>query len=304
MSKIIIGTRGSELALWQANKVAEELKSAATEYDIDIRIIKTQGDRDQNSSLTEIGGQGIFTKQIEEALLQGDIHIAVHSLKDLPSTMPEELRLAAVLKRGAVNDVLISNNGYSIDSLPEKAVIGSGSIRRRALLLSFRPDIIFSDLRGNIHTRLEKVKTENLDAIMMAEAALRRLEINSCNFVVLDNHMFIPSVGQGAIGIQMRAEDRWLYNSLMLINHADTYLCVLAERSFLKTLDSGCQFPLGAHATAEDRTMIINGFVSSPDGKKKLTETISGIKSEGEKLGHLLAQKLINKGAMELINYE
>lgn len=302
MNKIIIGSRGSLLALWQAEEVAKRLRQIIPGYDITIKKIKTEGDRDQNSSLTKIGGQGVFTKQIERSLIREEIDIAVHSLKDLPSEMPEELILAAVPERGQVCDVLISTKGYSLMDLPANALIGSGSIRRRALLHSLRPDLRLSDLRGNIHTRLEKLTSQNMDAIIMAGAAVERLGIKSCKYTLLERETFIPAVGQGAIGIQTRRDHSFLNEQLSRVNHTNTFLCVSAERAFLKSLDSGCQFPVGATAFVENNQMNILGFVSSINGKVLLNEKIKGDKSEAEQLGTLLAEQLIEKGALELLN--
>ena len=304
MNTITIGTRGSKLALWQAEEVARSIRTVSPDYNIKIEIIRTEGDRDQHSSLTKIGGQGIFTKQIEESLLLKKIDIAVHSLKDLPSVMPDDLTLSAVLKRGDVRDILISKAGYTWNNLPLNAKIGSGSIRRRALLKSVRPDINCHDLRGNIETRLKKLDTENLDAIIMAKAAIERLEIKHVNYTELDEKIFIPAVGQGTVGLQIRKDSEDLNKLLEKINHKDTFCCVQSERAFLRELDSGCQYPLGAYATIIDHQVYISGFVSNFNGQKIIRENSITEKKNYINAGTDLARKLIKLGALDLLNDE
>ena len=264
-------------------------------------IIKTQGDRDQKSSLTRIGGQGLFTKTIEEALLQNQIDIAVHSLKDLPSAMSEGLMLAAIPQRGPVQDVLITRSGQKLNELPEGAKIATGSIRRRCQLLQIRPDLQMADLRGNIDTRLRKLHEQNLDGIIMALAAIRRLQITDIQYQIFDVDEMIPAIGQGAIGIQIRTQDENLKERLQKLNHLPTYFSVLAERSLLKTLDTGCQFPVGGLGQVTNGRLELVGFVGSTDGKHLIKTRVQGNMEQAEKLGVELANKLIEKGAEKIL---
>ncbi len=303
VKKIVrIGTRGSSLALWQAILIENLLKDKFPEIALERIIITTEGDRDQNSSLTQIGGQGIFTKAIEAALLDKRIDIAVHSLKDLPSDMSYGLALAAVPERGPVEDVLITPDGLSYDQLTSGAKIASGSIRRRSQLLRLRPDVNFTDLRGNIDTRLKKLNTQNLDGIIMARAALKRLQIEGVKYSVFSVDEMIPSVGQGAVGVQIRSDSTQLKSILSKINHKPTYQAVTAERAFLHQLDSGCQFPVGAYARIEEKKCILRGFVGSEDGKEIIIQTLCGEAGQAEDLGRKLARKFIEKGALEILN--
>ncbi len=298
---IRIGTRGSALALWQADFVQSRLEQCHPEYRFERKIIKTEGDRDQKSSLTKIGGQGVFTKAIEDALLAGDIDIAVHSLKDLPSAMTPGLELTAVPERGPVADVLITRNGQNLQQLAEHAVIATGSIRRRCQLLRLRPDISLTDLRGNIDTRLKKLKDGRYDAIIMAHAALHRLQLNDVPYHVFSPDEMIPAVGQGAVGVQLREQNDALRHLVRAINDAPTEAAVVAERAFLKRLDSGCQFPVGAHAELKDDHLHLRGFVSNDDGGRWLYAETEGPKEEAALLGERLGEDLIQKGARDIL---
>jgi hydroxymethylbilane synthase len=248
MQKIRIGTRGSRLALWQADYIEHLLRQSNNDIELERIIIKTEGDRDQSSSLTQIGGQGVFTKAIEEALLENRIDVAVHSLKDLPSAMPEGLFLAAVPERGPVEDVLVTKDGLSLNELGEGASVATGSIRRCSQLLHLRPDLDIQDLRGNIETRLNKLYQQNLDGIIMARAAIYRLELDHVKYYSFSTDEMVPGVGQGAVGVQTRADDLATNEVVRLISHQETFDAVTAERAFLNELDSGCQFPVGAYA--------------------------------------------------------
>jgi len=301
MNKIRIGTRGSVLALWQAQLIENELQKHYPNLKLERIIIKTKGDRDQKSSLTRIGGQGLFTKTIEEALLKNQIDLAVHSLKDLPSTMAEGLMLAVVPKRGPVEDVLVTPKGKKLNELPSGARIATGSIRRRCQLLQMRPDLQIEDLRGNIDTRLKKLHDLNLDGIIMALAAIRRLQISDIKFQVFDTCEMIPAIGQGAIGVQIRAEDQELFEKLQALNHRPSYLAALAERSLLRTLDTGCQFPVGGLAQVEDGQLTLSGFVGSSDGRQLVKDKVSGLAEQAEQLGVELAKKLLDRGAEQIL---
>ena len=301
MQKIRIGTRGSRLALWQADYIESLLRQTNQDINLERIIIKTEGDRDQNSSLTQIGGQGVFTKAIENALLENRIDVAVHSLKDLPSTMSEGLYLAAVPERGPVEDALVTNDGISLNELKENASVGTGSIRRCSQLLNLRPNLNIKDLRGNIDTRLNKLQEHNLDGIIMAHAALVRLELNHVRYYCFNTDEMVPGVGQGAVGVQTRSNDEEINQIVKLISHQPTFDAVTAERAFLNELDSGCQFPVGAYAQVEEDKIRMTGFVGSDDGEEVYREKIEGSVANAEKLGRQLAQSFIKQGAQELL---
>jgi hydroxymethylbilane synthase len=302
MGTIRVGTRGSNLALWQAKFVRETLEKHHPGIRFEQVIIKTEGDLDQKSSLSQIGGQGIFTKEIEKALLNNTIDIAVHSLKDLPSKMPEGLILGAVPERGYVEDVLITDKGLTLEQIPRNAKVATGSIRRKSQLLNLRPDLIISDLRGNIDTRLRKLRENNIDAIIMAKAAIIRLELDQVLYHEFNTNEMIPAVGQGAIGIQVRKEDSVVQDIARTLNHQDTFRAVIAERELLATLDSGCQFPVGAYAYVSGDRLDINGFVGSEDGKNILHEKMRSEIQEAKNAGRTLAEKLLDRGAKSLLD--
>jgi hydroxymethylbilane synthase len=302
MGTIRVGTRGSNLALWQATFVRETLEKIHPGVRFEQVIIKTEGDLDQKSSLSQIGGQGIFTKEIEKALLNNTIDIAVHSLKDLPSKMPQGLILGAVPERGFVEDVLITEDGLTLDQIPRNAKVATGSIRRKSQLLNLRPDLIISDLRGNIDTRLRKLKEQDIDAIIMAKAAILRLELDQVRYYEFNTDEMIPAVGQGAIGIQIRKEDKVVQDIIQALNHQNTYYAVSAERALLATLDSGCQFPVGAFARVSGDNLDISGFVASEDGTNILLEKMRSEVQDAEYAGKTLAEKLLDRGAKSLLD--
>jgi hydroxymethylbilane synthase len=278
------------------------MKAESPGTHVEIIIIKTEGDSNQSASLTQIGGLGVFTKAIEDELLGEKVDVAVHSLKDLPSHMTESLVLGCVPVRGPVEDVLVSDDGSSLADLPQGAQVATGSIRRRSQLLSRRPDLSMKDLRGNIDTRLRKFRDEGLDAIVMAKAALVRLELDQVSYCTLSTDEMIPAVGQGAIGVQLRKNDFRVRNIVKRFDHPVTHKAVLAERSFLYRLDSGCQFPVGAHAKIEDGSIVISGFVGSEDGKTSLVEIHQGEMDKAEEVGIELAEKFIALGAMDVLD--
>lgn len=297
-----IGTRGSQLARWQADFVQGSLEKIYPDHRFEQVIIKTEGDQDQHSSLKVIGGQGVFTKAIELALLREEIDIAVHSLKDLPSEMDAELVLGAVPERGPVEDVLVSRQGTSLSEMPKNAKIATGSIRRQSQILEKRPDIRIADLRGNIQTRLKKLDDQGLDAIVMARAALFRLKIEDIPYHTFSTEEIIPAVGQGAVGIQIRKKDQRTATLVAALNHAETWMAVTAERALLFTLDSGCQFPVGAYGKVLGGILEITGFVGLEDGTRVLKEKLQTEAEKAEEAGRILAEKLIGRGALELLN--
>jgi hydroxymethylbilane synthase len=304
IKKIRIGTRSSPLALWQADFIKKKIERHFPDIQLPIVYIKTQGDRDQISSLTKVGGQGIFTKKIEQSLIDKKIDIAVHSLKDLPTEMPNSLALTAIPERGSVFDVFIGLKESGFNQLRQGATIACGSIRRRAQLLALRPDLNFADLRGNIETRLKKLKENQYDGIIMAEAAIIRLNLKEINYYRFNYEEMLPAVGQGAIGIQARKIDSYLEPVLISLNDRDTNACVSAERAFLRRLDSSCQFPVAAYANMGQGELILNGLVSSADGKTILRDKITGDASTAQDMGIALAENLIAMGALKLLKGE
>ena len=278
-----------------------DIKSVDTSKDHTLKHIKTRGDLDQASSLTKVGGQGIFTKAIEKSLIENEIDIAVHSLKDLPTEMPASLALTAVTERGSIFDVFIGSRESDFNKLPQGATIACGSIRRRAQLLAIRPDLKFVDLRGNIETRLNKLKQDGYDGIIMAEAALTRLNLKEIRYYRFSSTEMLPAVSQGAIGVQTQKTDLRLEPVLKMLNDPNTYLCVSAERAFLRRLDSGCLFPVAATAKIIENKLNLSGLVASNDGQKILRDTMSGVIANAQKIGVALAEKLIAQGALEIL---
>ncbi|HEX8399579.1 MAG TPA: hydroxymethylbilane synthase [Pyrinomonadaceae bacterium] len=305
--KIIIGTRGSRLALWQAEFVRAQLKEKHPQISVELEIIKTFGDRQQNVSLTEIGGQGVFVKELETALIANRIDLAVHSLKDLPTILPENLHISAVLKREDVRDALVvgkESNANSISDLPENAVVGTSSLRRASQIKNLRPDLQIKDLRGNVDTRIAKLDAGEYDAIILAAAGLKRLGCEHRITVFLSFDEMLPQVGQGALAIETRKEDLMTNNLVAVLNDAETRACVEAERAFLRGLGGGCQFPIAAHARIEENEMRLEGLVAKPDGSEILRDARTGDSAKARENGELLALRLLAKGAQNLINIQ
>ncbi len=301
MKKLKLGTRGSNLALWQAFYVAELLK-AKSNLEVEIVVIKTKGDKILDVALSKIGDKGLFTKEIENQLLDYEIDIAVHSLKDLPSVITEGLTIGAVLNRENPNDVLIAKDGLTIDELPSRAKIGTSSLRRIAQLKAYRPDIITVDIRGNIETRIRKMQEEGLDGIILAYSGVKRLNLDHLISEVIDNGVLLPAVGQGAIAIEIRENDSQIEEVMALINDEETYLTTKAERAFLRTLEGGCQVPIAAYAYLEEDKLNISGLVASLDGKVVYKSSLVGNENVAEQLGVDLAKELIDLGALDILH--
>jgi hydroxymethylbilane synthase len=301
MAVFQIGTRGSQLALYQANYTRDRLQAFFPAHRFELAIIKTEGDRDQASSLRQIGGLGVFTKAIEDALLAGEVDIAVHSLKDLPSAMAAGTVLGAVPPRAAVEDVLVTASGTQLTELPQAAQVATGSIRRRSQLLSIRPDLQIIDLRGNIDTRLSKVSEKVVDGIIMARAAIERLQLKQVKYAVFSPATMIPAVGQGAIGIQCRDDDSRTRELLSKLDHHPTRVAVTAERAYLHKLDSGCQFPVGAHARITETGLHLACIVASIDGKKIIKKDRTAPAEEAENLGIALGEAMLSAGAGDIL---
>jgi hydroxymethylbilane synthase len=302
----VIGSRGSKLALWQAEQARARLLALNPESDIRVEIIKTTGDV-KTDPLSVIGGKGVFTKELEDALLDGRIDLAVHSLKDLPTVLPDGLTISAICERDDPRDALVVRDdlkarGGSILNLPENAVVGTSSQRRVAQLKSLRGDVVVKDIRGNVDTRLRKLDEGQYDALILASAGLRRLELDHRIDVAISTVEMVPAVGQGAIAIETRADDEFTIETTGALDHHETRLCCLAERAFLRSLGGGCQFPIAAHAIIENGQLKLDGLVATPDGAKILRDQLSGPQANTDEIGSTLATRLIERGANSLLN--
>jgi hydroxymethylbilane synthase len=282
-----LGTRGSPLALTQARMVRQALARAhgLDPEQIAIEAIRTSGDRIQDRPLADAGGKGLFTKEIEEALVAGTIDLAVHSSKDMPTVLPPGLALAAFLPREDARDVFISRKARSLAELPRGATVGTASLRRQAMVKRRRPDLAIVPLRGNVETRLRKLAEGVADATLLALAGLKRLGLADAATAVLDIDEFLPAVGQGAIGIETRADDSRTRDMLGSINHADTFSALVAERAFLAGLDGSCRTPIGGHATVAGGTLRFRGMIVKPDGSEAFEATREGDVGDAERLG-------------------
>lgn len=303
MTVLRIGTRRSQLALWQTHHVRDLLLQSAPDLDIEIVYLTTAGDRVLDRPLPEIGGKGLFTQELEEALRQGTIDLAVHSLKDLPTELAPEFALGAILRRTNPFDALISRAGYTLDTLPANAVVGTSSLRRRAQLLAYRPDLQTRDLRGNVDTRLRKAFDASgpYDAIILAVAGLERLERLSVASQIVPAAIVLPAPGQGAIAVQCRADDERARALLAPLDDPATRAAVGAERAFLSHLDAGCRLPVSALATIQDGTIQLTGRVNALDGSQTITVQGQAPLTAALDLGARLAADALTQGAAALL---
>jgi len=297
-----IGTRGSKLALTQTNFVADKLKKIMPEAEIEICIIKTSGDVMQDVSLLTIGGQGVFVKELEDALLSKKIDLAVHSMKDVPGETPDELIFAAILPREDMRDVLVSRDNIKMESMPKGAKIGTGSQRRGAQIKAMLPDINIVPIRGNIDTRLKKIETENLAGVILAAAGMKRMGLAERITQFLPVETMLPAVGQGALGLQIRKTDVELAKACAALNDATTAAEVTAERSYLKALGGGCRLPIAALGKLEGQRLSLEGMIAAPDGSTMIREKINGAKENAEELGKTLAEIILKKGGKKLLD--
>ena len=301
-SELRIGTRGSQLALFQANWVKDQLVRTHPERKVTLIKIKTTGDKIQDAPLAKIGGKGLFVKEIEEALIQRRIDLAVHSIKDVPTEFPKSLHLSVITKREDPRDVLISRNGKALKDLPQGAKIGTSSLRRQAQLLHFRSDLELISLRGNLDTRLKKLITMNLDGIVLALAGVKRLGLEERISEIIPINISLPAIGQGALGIETRMDDRGVEDQIRFLNDPHSSTAVTAERAFLKKLEGGCQVPIAAFAQKVGSTLQIDGLVGTIDGKRLIRHHLEGPVEEAEPLGTQLAEILLAKGAKEILD--
>lgn len=301
--KIIIGTRGSRLALWQAHFVGEQLQNAYPSQNFEIKIIETVGDAILDTALSKIGDKGLFTKQIEEQLIDGKIDLAIHSLKDLPTTLPKGLKIGAVTARETPNDALITKKYKSLDDLPPNARVATGSLRRRSQLLNYRRDLQIFEIRGNVPTRIKKFEESDLDAMILAFAGVHRLELDAHVGQIIPTNIMLPAVAQGVVGVEIRENDWEIEEFLAPLNNRDSSDCITAERSFLRSLEGGCQVPIGGFAVLETDEIFLSGYTGSLDGEVALRESIRGNRADAAGLGRELGRRMIEKGANRLLEF-
>ena len=298
---IRIGTRGSQLALWQAQWVQKAIEQQNPGITVERIIIKTTGDKILDVPLAKVGGKGLFVKEIEEALINGRIDLAVHSMKDMPADLPPGLTISAVPEREAPWDAFIGRNKIQIAELPKDAKIGTSSLRRSSQLRHQRPDLQIVPLRGNLDTRLKKLINENLDGIVLAKAGLKRLGLGRYITATLAPDIMLPAVGQGALCIESRANDMATNAVISGLDHPPTHVAVLAERSFLHRLEGGCQVPIAAHATLSEDVLTLTGLVAELDGSLVVKDTITGSCHQAADIGRKLAENLLNQGAEAIL---
>jgi hydroxymethylbilane synthase len=302
MKKITIATRGSKLALWQAEHISSRLEQRYPGIEIGLNIIKTTGDKILDVPLARVGGKGLFVKEIEEALLDGEADLAVHSMKDVPSELPEGLVLGIIPERAAAHDLLLSNAYGTLDELPQAARVGTSSLRRQTQLLALRPDLRIVTLRGNLDTRVRKLLEGQFEAIVVAAAGMDRLAISVPKRIPLAPPLFYPAVGQGALGIEYRADRADLDELLGFMDHPSTRCCITAERAFLDTLEGGCQVPIAGYAVLENGQLSLAGMVADLLGRRIILKTIRGKTKDAETLGRTLAGEVLESGGREILD--
>ncbi len=302
---LVIGSRGSKLALWQAHQARQRLIDLNPQIDVRVEIIKTTGDV-KNDPLSVIGGKGVFTKELEDALLDGRIDLAVHSLKDLPTVLPEGLSISAICEREDPRDALVLRSGFEVEDasivgLAAGAIVGTSSQRRLSQLKALRGDVVVTDLRGNVDTRIRKLDEGQYDAVILATAGLVRLGLQDRISARISVTEMLPAVGQGAVAIETRSDNEFAVEATQKLDHPHTRHACLAERSFLRSLGGGCQFPIAAHAIVDGDSLRLDGLVARPDGSEILRDSLSGPLDAPESLGTQLADRLFQQGAASLL---
>jgi hydroxymethylbilane synthase len=302
MKKLIIATRGSKLALWQSEFVKAELEKAHPGLEVELSVMMTKGDKILDVALAKIGGKGLFTKELEEAMLRGEAHIAVHSLKDVPMVFPEGLKLGVITKREDVRDAMLSEKYGCLEYLPKGAVVGTTSLRRRMQLLKYRPDFVIKNLRGNVNTRIRKLKEGEFDAIILASAGINRLGLASevTYFKPISKEIMIPASGQAALGIEI-IDDPEVERLVSVLNDADAIIETRVERDFVTVLEGGCQVPIGVNAELRGDALHVKAILGLPDGSEMLKEEIITTRAECASVGKALAQKVLDRGAKALL---
>ena len=301
-TSLVIGTRGSQLAIWQAEWVQARLQEVAPNLSIRLERIQTSGDKILDVPLAKIGGKALFVKEIEEALLRKDIDLAVHSMKDVPSVLPEGLAIHCVPQREDPRDALLSRDGQTFQNLPASAKVGTSSLRRQAQFLAQRPDLSIQMLRGNLNTRVRKLHEGQFDAIVLAASGLKRLGWAEQITEYLSTDISLPAVGQGALGIEGRGDDTFIQNLLAPLNDPMSRSTVAAERAFLARLEGGCQVPIAGHATLDGSNLTFQGLVASVDGQHVIRDMVSGSVDEAEALGVALAERILDAGGDTILN--
>ncbi|OMH41165.1 hydroxymethylbilane synthase [Desulfurobacterium indicum] len=300
--KIRIGTRKSKLALWQSEWVKAQIQKKYPEIEVELVKIVTKGDKILDAPLAKIGDKGLFTKEIEDAMLKGEVDIAVHSLKDVPSILPEGLKLLAFSHREDPRDAFLSNGKFTFKTLPEGAKVGTSSLRRKAQLKRLRPDLKIEDLRGNVDTRIRKLKEGQYDAIILAAAGVKRLGFDAEIDEILSPDIMIPSVSQGILGIEGRENDLKIEKIVRdVINDENSELAAAVERAFLKTVEGGCQVPMGCYAEVKEKGIYVRAFIASLDGKTFLKEEGLFPKENPRETGKKIAERLLNQGGKEIL---
>lgn len=302
MKKLIIATRGSKLALWQSEHIKERLEHVHKGLEVELKIMKTRGDIILDTPLAKIGGKGLFTKELEDAMLKGEAHIAVHSLKDVPTEFPDGLKLGVITKREDVRDAMLSDKYSDIDALPEGAVVGTTSLRRRMQILAYRPDLTIKNLRGNVNTRIRKLKDGEYDAIILATAGINRLGLQGevKHFHQISTSLMIPAMGQAALGIEC-IDDTEVLDIISILNDELANIETTVERDFITILQGGCQVPIGVNAKLEEDSLSVRAIVGMPDGTELIKEKLIGSKSDYKVMGKELADIMIENGAVKLL---
>ncbi len=301
MADFKIGTRGSPLALWQANFVKASLEKEYSGIIVELEIIHTQGDKILDTPLAMIGGKGLFVKELETALLDGRVDIAVHSMKDVPTELPDGLEISIILEREDPRDALIAKSVKSFADLPQGARVGTSSLRRQAQILSKRPDIEIISIRGNVGTRIGKIEKDNLDGVILAAAGLKRMKQDNLIAEYLSQEDSLPAVAQGAMGIESRINDEKVLNIINFLNHTESRIAVETERAFLKRLEGGCQVPIAGHATLKEGVVSFEGLVGAVDGSTIFRDVMTAPVGEHEAMGVALADKILSKGGGEIL---
>lgn len=301
MNTLKIATRQSPLALWQAEHIKARLQALHPGLTVELVKFVTQGDKILDTPLAKIGGKGLFVKELENALLDGRADLAVHSMKDVPMDLPDNLTLAVICERENPFDAFVSNQYLTLDDLPQGARLGTSSLRRKSQIQAYRPDLTIIDLRGNVGTRLGKLDDGEYDAIILAAAGLKRLQLESRIKQILPADLSLPAVGQGALGLECRSNDQAVLTLIAPLSDPATNICIRAERAFNRTLQGGCQVPIAGFAVLENNQLTMQGRVGSPDGQQLLKAEISGAPEQAEQLGQQLAQRLLEQGAGELL---
>ncbi|MEW8286751.1 MAG: hydroxymethylbilane synthase [gamma proteobacterium symbiont of Ctena orbiculata] len=298
---ITIATRKSPLAMWQAEHVAAELKRVHPDIRVELMGMTTQGDKILDTPLAKIGGKGLFIKELEQGLISGEADIAVHSMKDVPVELPSGLHLPVIMQREDPRDAFVSNRYQSIDQLPQRACVGTSSLRRQCQLAEVRPDLVIKSLRGNVNTRLRKLDDGEYDAIILAAAGLKRLGFEDRITALIGPEQSLPAIGQGAVGIECRVDDPRVNDLITPLHHAETAYCVGAERAMNQRLNGGCQVPIAGYAMLESDNLWLRGLVGEPDGSRIIRGEVEGKTQEARAMGEGLADRLLEWGADEIL---